>query len=109
MKIQQLRNDNKRKTLDITKCLKHTINHLINRNNTLEHELLKMEIATRLAYEGNEVYVEAKTLNNRNIIDVYVSDTDTAYEIAVTETKKRFNAKNLPCRKVLVQSHSRGF
>lgn len=97
-KIQEVRNDNKRKSLDLMRK-QFRFNEIINRKNSREHELAKMIKAFKLVYDADcEVYVEAKLVGNGRA-DVYISDTDVAVEIVQTEKEESIIKKRgkYPC------------
>ena len=97
MNIQERRNTNKRKSLHLWKK-RFKINDIINRNNSYEHEKKKIELAFEMAYEGNEVFVEAPLIDE-GVADIYVSDIDKIFEIRDSETDKLTEAKRkkYPC------------
>lgn len=97
MKIQTLRNNNKRKSLNIMRK-QFRFNDIINRNNSWKHEYFKILEAFIRAMKDEEVYVEAKLIGG-GIADVYVSDSDFAVEIRDSESESltRIKREKYPC------------
>lgn len=93
MKIQEIRNKNKRQVL--TDFTNHRFNRFVNRNNSFIHEKAKILKALELCYEGNETYVEVP-LKTKGIADIYVSDINKGFEIMKSEKESNLKKKNYP-------------
>ena len=104
MNIQQIRNNNKRKSLDPMKK-QFRFNDIINLNNSFEHEKKKVLTGLNEVFAYNEVYIEASLIGGGKA-DVFVSDDGKAREILHSETEKQCleKTKNYPCDVIMLRT-----